>query len=501
MSWQFIKVHLNQHFSSLYFYLLAGVLFIQNYSYGLKHIQLPISDQLLQAGVTDPSLEWSLWSASYSFGLVLLVWGLFIFTQVEKPRKNGLVRLLYTKPLHFVVQAKSQLVALSITGTILTLVGLYGSNILLLLTTSYRPSIGFFLLPPLIGTVSGTISFTFGIYLLSLLIQDWRVFFPIQFLIFFLTSILSIDIIADYRKLTLFANPLLDPYLIQSRIFLLLGCVGVYYLIRKTIHDQTLGKDPWWVIVKKQSTYKRSPKRLGFAPIARLYYTMKIYYGWRIIMACICGIVLSGAYIWRMHVGGIDGMSTFEISKLITMFAQVLLSLLGLLTTLQLGNFEERYQMFPLIHSLPQGGIYTFRDKLIAMCTYFFLIVISFSIPFLFIGQIFLWKSYALALFPPFLFFIGIGYLTILLTSKSSLGYLVSGGLWFFFLAMERKIPYWIQPFFEVAEYRFYRPLPYLVNKSVIMGTVCIFFGLIILFEYYRINGSNQEMIIRREHR
>lgn len=480
---------------------MAGLLFFQNYSNGLKHLHWPVTDQLLQAGITDPSLEWSLWSASYSFGLVLLAWGLFIFNQVEQPRKNGLLRLLYTKPLHFFIQARSQLVALSISGTVLTLVGIYGSNLLLLLKTSYHPSLGFFLLPPLLGSVLGVICFTFGYYLLSLLIQDWRIFFPTQFLIFFLNSFFQIDIIADYRKLTHFANPLLDPYLIHSRIFLLLSCVGLFYLIRKVVHYQALGKELRWFKREDHFTDGRSSRRLRFAPLARLYYTLKVYYGWRIIMAGICGIVLGGAYIWRIQAEGIDRMSSFEFLNFITMVAQILLSLLGLLTTLQLGKFEERYQMFPLIRSLPRGGIYTFRDKLMAMCTYFVLIVISFTLPFLFIGQMFLWRSYALALFPPFLFFIGIGYLTILLTCKSSLGYLVSGGLWLFFLTMERKIPYWIQPFYEVAEYRFYRTLPYLINKGVMMGSVCLLFGLIILLEYYKINGRSKEMIIGREHR
>ncbi len=186
MKTNLFKIHFKKPFTSIFFYLMCIFIFIENLRHGLEWWKFSKGSTFhLQSGIQNFSIEWSLWSASYSAGLFMLIWGIWIFWQVDQPRENGLQKLLYTKPLPYFKNTLSQLTSLILSVNILILVGLWGSNLALIFLTNYHPQIFWLLLPPIISGTIGMLFFTFFYYLISLLCSDWRVYLPILFCLTF----------------------------------------------------------------------------------------------------------------------------------------------------------------------------------------------------------------------------------------------------------------------------------------------------------------------------
>lgn len=476
MNWKLFKVYWKNQYSTLLFYLLGLVLFGENLKAGLERWRLPeVSEQLLNAGIKNYSLEWSYWSASYGSGFFTLLLGIWIFFQVNQPRDNGLVKLLYSKPLGFSSVVKNQLLALIGGGSFLTLFGFWSSNLILIFLTDYQPKLIWFILPPIISGVIEVIFTTTFLYLLSLLLADWRSFLPIHFISWLVFAILSFGSL-DYRKLSNFQSPLTDPYLLKNRILLLIVTICLYYLIKNTAKYLERGKSFSFLIQLTKKINRKKSTRFYHASFARYYYAIKTYYGGKIFFAVFSGIVLGLLYASKLK------GSVYNVN-LIPMLSQAIITLLGLLTTLQLANHEERQNILPTFKRLPKGSSRIFKNKVLAMLTYFLLLTLAFSLPIILVEYRLCWWAYLLALLPPFFFIVGAGYLAILLTKKLFLGYIIGGGLWFFFISIQRMIPFWIQPFYEIAEYRFYRFSPYFLNKVIISGLASFIFLLIFILE------------------
>ena len=235
---------------------------------------------------------------------------------------------------------KNQLLALIVGASLLTLIGFWSSNLILILHTDYQPQLLWFLLPPIISGVIEVVFSTSFLYLLSLLLADWRAFLPAHFISWLVFAIFSFDSL-DYQKLSNFQNPLSDPYLLKNRIVLLLVTICLYCLIKITAHSLEKGKN---IFSFSNIISKTSPKKSNKfyqATFARYYYALKSYYGWRIIFGVLSGIALGIMYASKLK-------GNFDNVRLIPMLSQAIITLLGLLTTLQLAQLEERkifYQM------------------------------------------------------------------------------------------------------------------------------------------------------------
>lgn len=482
MNFPLFKVYLKNQLTSIFYYLMLLILISNNYINGLRHWQWSLNDPetYYTMGITSFTQLWSLWSASYSSGLIMLLWGIWLFWQVHQPRHNGLLKLLFTKPLPYEQAAQSQLLALYSSGLLLFTGGTIISNILLSLRTGYIIDLLWLILPPLISSGLGIIFYTALLYLLSSIFQDWRVFAPAHFLLWIFFSSQTM-ITLNYRNFTNLTNPLKEVTLYQNRLLILIGTVLLYVLLKQILRSQEKGRD--FSLLKLDRIFpERTTIKLLTSPIAKLYYAIKIYYAWRLLIACFTGLLLGSFYAWKISVSEL----TFHLSQhWVIMFSQAILSLLGIITTLHLAQFEERAKTYSLLKTLPSGASKAFVSKLIAMGVYFLSLILSFSLPLTLLGSEFIqWNQYFFALIPPFLFLLTVGYMTTLLTRRLTIGYLVSGGLWFLLLTLEKKIPYWAQPFFELAEYRFYTPNMYWVNKGIFLGLSALLILGILLIEY-----------------
>lgn len=482
MNFSLMKVYFKRQMTSILYYLMLIFLIINNYSNGMRHWKWSLADPetIYTRGISSFTHLWSLWSASYSGGFILLLWGFWVFWQIQQPRYNGLLNLLFTKPLPYEKAAKTQLISLYTSGLLLFTGGTIISNIMLSLTTGYRLDLLWLILPPLISGGIGIIFYTTLLYLLSTIFQDWRVMAPLQFLLWIFLGLQPI-ITLNYRHLVNVSNPLKELALYQNRLLILLASILVYCLLKHVLRRQEKGIN--FSLIKLDRIFSRLTTTKLFAfPIAKIFYAIKIYYSWRILIACFTGFFLGGFYAWKISTSNL----AFHLNQhWIIMFSQAILSLLGIITTLHLAQFEERANTFSILKTLPRGGKKAFTSKVIAMVIYFSSLILSFSLPLTFLSNQFVqWNQYFLALFPPFLFLFTLGYLITLLTRQLQIGYIVSGGFWLLFLVLEKKIPYWAQPFYEIAEYRLPTPDMYWINKGIFLGLSAILISGILLLEY-----------------
>ncbi len=249
----------------------------------------------------------------------------------------------------------------------------------------------------------------------------------------------------DYRKITNFKNIFLDSYLVANRSILIFSCLILYIGIKYIVQFQEKGLHFQFSIKKKAASSKFKPIRLLHPTLSRIKYGLKIYYGWRFIIIGISGLVLGVIYGWKIKTSFFNQK---EMMKFLLMISQAVLTQLGFLTTLHTANIEGKSKTLSLIHTLPKGNIQSFNNKFTTIIIYFLVLLVCFSLPILFITNIHYLQPFLLAVIPPFLFLVAIGYLTIQLTHRVVPGYLMSGGLWFLFLSLERRVPYWIQPFY-----------------------------------------------------
>ena len=490
MSFELFKVYLREQLTSVFLYLMLIFLVLTNYNYGIQRWNwyLVNPQPFYEIGVTNFTHWWNLWSASYAGGLVLLLWGIWIFWQIEQPRSNGLLQLLYSKPLPYLKAAQSQLIAFYTSGLFLFVGGIIGSNLILSLTTGYQIGLYWLILPPLISYGIGIIFYTTLLYLISTIFQDWLVLVPLHFILWLIFSSLTI-VGLDYRNLSNLTNPFQDLYLYQNRILVIIITVFFSILLKYVLRQQEKGLN-FSLFQLTRLFPQPTADRLLPSPLAKIYYSIKIYYSWRLLLICSSGLFLGSLYTWRIKTSN-QLYSLNLYWAIILMISQATLSLLGIITTLHLARFEERANTFSLLKTLPAGGLKTFGGKLIAMAIYFVALLVSFSLPLHFLGSQFVrWNQYFLALLPPFLFLFTVGYLVIMLSKQSLIGYIASGGLWLLFLIVERKIPYWLQPFFEIAEYRFPTLNPYWINKGSFLGLSVLLIAVILIIEYRKLTGQ-----------
>lgn len=432
-----------------------------------------LTTEAAQLGLQTVSQEWALRVHQDSTGFAGLLIAVVIWYQVSGMKRTRFQSLVYVRPI-----TTGSIALINMFSVVLTmLIPILAGSILGVLITGFIkglwPDLSLYVQSTLFNTIPGLITWIIVVGTLSSVSLDLKVLvFPIAIAWMLFMSIPATSLFWFYRGISHPLNPMADPLVWRQLIY-----DGIVLLVAVLVWVAILqGERSGISWLKNGRSRSKHFQVVSQAWLGQRFYDLKVVLGkkWLGGLVGVTGLALVLAGPFGPMKASIEIQRFFALG-----FSELLFPLFGLMVAGSVFTMDEHYRVKELLNQRPGGEGQRFRQKFWSLFAYFTAICLYYGFVIHVLKPFIPFSHIVAILLPPMLFLSGLALLAIAITKNQFVGYGVGLLYWLVAYYFERSFPWFLSPFYHLAEYNFVFTRDLLwVNKALLLVLALVLFVL-----------------------